>query len=78
MSTADKKILNNYLGLLERLNPTMKLNIIERLKESVKTHKSPTTKHKSSFGAWKSNDSADKLIDSLRNSRNTNRHIEGL
>ena len=69
MNTAEKKILNNFLGLLERLNPTMKLNIIERLKESIKTHISPTNNLKSSFGAWKSDDSADKLIDSIRNSR---------
>lgn len=75
MSTADQKILDNYFGLLERLNKKMKLDIIERLKKSVKSQGS-TENMKASFGSWKSNESAEELIESLRRNRNFNRNIE--
>jgi len=77
MNTADRKILNNYLGLLERLNTRMKLDIIERLKESVKS-KPSSEKMKLAFGAWESDESAEELIDTLRINRNFNRNIEEL
>ncbi len=78
MDAAEKKILNNYLSLLERLNPTMKLNLIDRLTESVKSHISLESKIQSSFGAWESDETAEELIDLIRTSRNTNRQIEEL
>lgn len=77
MDAVEKKILNNYLGLLERLNPTMKLNLIERLKKSVETSTS-SSNIKSSYGAWASEESAEELISSIRSSRNTNRQVEAL
>ncbi|MEP0365745.1 MAG: hypothetical protein ABJN36_09695 [Cyclobacteriaceae bacterium] len=77
MNTADQKILNNYLGLLERLNTKMKLDIIDRLKKSIKSQIS-TEKMKSSFGSWKSDESPEELIDTLRSNRNFNRNIEEL
>ena len=76
MDAIDKKILNNYLGLLERLSPTMKLNLIDRLTKSVKSSASSKPKMKASFGAWSSNESAEELIQQIQNSRNTNRKIE--
>ena len=78
MDAVDKKILNNYLGLLERLNPTMKSNLIDRLSRSVKSRVSAKSKMKSAFGAWNSDESAEDLIELIRNSRNTNRQIEEL
>lgn len=76
MDTADKKILNNYFGLLESLSPAMKLNLIDRLTESVKSRISSKSKIKSAFGAWDSDESAEELIDTIQKSRNTNRQIE--
>ncbi len=78
MDSADKKILNNYLGLLDRLSPAMKLNLIDRLTESVKSRITTPSKIKSAFGAWDSAESAEELSELIRNSRNTNRQIEGL
>lgn len=78
MDAIDKKILNNYLGLLERLNPTMKLKLIDRLTESVKSGISSKSTIKSAFGAWNPDESAEELIDTIHNSRNTNRQIEEL
>tara|TARA_R110000796_G_scaffold96719_1_gene202904 strand:+ start:305251 stop:305487 length:237 start_codon:yes stop_codon:yes gene_type:complete len=78
MDAIDKKILNNYLGLLERLSPTMKLNLIDRLTKSVKSKASAKSKMKSAFGAWSSDESAEELIKRIQNSRKTNRQIEEL
>jgi hypothetical protein len=78
MSTAEQKILNNYLGLLEGLTPRMKLDLIERLKESAKINVPTKFSLKAAFGAWKSEESAEELIISVRSSRNTNREIEKL
>lgn len=78
MDAVDKKILNNYLGLLERLNPTMKLNLIHQLKKSVKSRVSTKSQMKSAFGSWNSDESAEELIELIQNSRNTHRNIEEL
>ena len=78
MDAVDKKILNNYLGLLERLNPTMKLNLIDQLKKSVKSRVSTKSQMKSAFGSWNSDESAEELIELIQNSRNTHRNIEEL
>ncbi len=78
MSTFDEKILNNYMALLEGLASPIKLKIIEQLKESL--DKKPLKKSKviSSFGMWKSNESAEEIIKDIRESRKTNRIIEEL
>ncbi len=78
MDAADKKIVNNYLRLLERLTPAMKLNLIDRLTESVKLGDSSKSKIKSAFGAWSSDESAEEIIDTIHKSRNTNREVEEL
>jgi len=76
MDLAEKKILNNYLGLLKGLDRDMKLNLIEGLTASTKSHTPSKSKIKSSFGAWNSKESAEQLIESVHSSRNTDRHIE--
>ena len=78
MDAVDKKILNNYLGLLEGLSTTMKLNLIDRLSASVKSHVAPKSKIKAAFGAWNPEESADELIETIHKSRNINRQIEEL
>lgn len=76
MDAADQKILNNYLGLLERLNPAMKLTLIDQLTDSAKSDIPSKSKISSAFGAWRSDESAEELIEFIRNSRSTNRQIE--
>ena len=76
MDAIDKKIMNNYLGLLEGLNSMMKLTIIDRLKKSVKSNVATESKRKAAFGAWNSAESAEELIENIKSSRNTNRQIE--
>jgi len=78
MDAVDKKILDNYLGLLKGLNSTMKLNLIDHLSESLKASLSSKSEMKSAFGAWSSDESAEEIIDFIHKSRNTNRHIEEL
>ncbi|MEM7657039.1 MAG: hypothetical protein AAF399_12975 [Bacteroidota bacterium] len=54
-----------------------KLALIEKLTQSIRKNdtSAPHTMHQA-FGAWKSEESAEKLISELRNSRHTNRQIE--
>lgn len=78
MNIAEKKILNNYLNLLERLSPKMKLNLSEQLKKSAKVQTPSKSNLKIAFGAWKSSETAEELIQTIRSSRNTNRQIEEL
>lgn len=76
MDAVEQKILNGYLGLIKSLTPTMKLNLIKRLKESMKTPKAEGSQIEEAFGSWHSNESAEELIKTIRSSRMTNRQIE--
>ncbi len=76
MNTVDEKILDNYFGLLNHLNPTLKMELIDRLKESVKSENPSKSTIKLAFGAWHSDESAEELINSIRISRRINRDIE--
>lgn len=78
MDAADEKIVNNYLKLLEQLNPAMKLDLIDKLIKSVKSRVSTTSRMEAAFGAWQSDETAEQIIELIYNSRNTNRKIEEL
>jgi len=70
-------IINGYVGLLENLSPDNKLDLISKLTESVKTdlgNKKST--FKKSFGAFKSEKTAEEIIEEIRNSRLFTREIE--
>ena len=56
----------------------MKLNLIERLKESIKSTKVKVSHKEDAFGSWHSGESAEELIETIRSSRSLNRHIEEL
>ena len=70
-------IVDGYVGLLDNLSTTNKLDLISRLTASVKTD---LTKKKSSlkkaFGAFESKKSAEEIIDEIRKSRTSTRQIE--
>jgi hypothetical protein len=68
MSSAEQKILDNYYRLLGGLSPAMKLNLIERLKKSIKSPEAITTELEDAFGAWYSNEPAEGILKDIRNS----------
>ena len=71
------KLVNGYLALLKNLSPAIKLDLISKLTQSVKTD--ITVKHNAfeqAFGAWEGNESAEDLINTIKNSRQVNRQIE--
>lgn len=73
----ETQILNNYIGLLDNLNPNIKLKLIERLSKSVKNdiaHKNDEMEK--AFGAWKDSKETEQIISEIRNSRTFNRNIE--
>ena len=78
MESTDNKILNNYFGLLSGLSARLKLDLIEKLTQSIKAEFSSESRIKSSFGAWQSDESAEDLINQIESSRQTNRQIEEL
>ena len=70
MTIAERNIINSYLGLFESLNYTSKLEILEKLIQSIK--KQPKSKEADffkSFGAFASDKSAEELVRELKNSR---------
>ena len=60
-------LIDNYFGLVKNLSPENKLTLIEKLTMTLKkdflNNKNSIRK---SFGAWKSKNSADEIIDELR------------
>ncbi len=79
MKTSNYNILNSYWGLIKSLHTSWKLDLIERLTQSIRQNlQQDSNCMKNSFGAWESEKSAEQIIQELRNSRNTNRQIEEL
>ncbi|MDJ0681529.1 MAG: hypothetical protein QNJ18_16905 [Xenococcaceae cyanobacterium MO_167.B52] len=79
MNQSNYDILNNYWGLIKTLNTCWKLDLIERLTDSIRKNlKHKTNTMNLAFGAWESENSAEEIIEELRNSRSINRQIESL
>ena len=76
MNAAERRILDNYIGLMKGLSSEMKLQIIENLKDSLVDKNPEKSRFKSAFGSWKSEDSAEEIIEFLKSNRATNRQIE--
>lgn len=70
-------IIDGYIGLLDNLSTTNKLDLISKLTKSIKTDltKKKTLFNKS-FGAFDSANSAEEIIEDIRNSRVPTREIE--
>jgi hypothetical protein len=74
---ANTTIIEGYLGLLDNLSPSSKLDLISRLSASVKSDL--TDKHSTfqkAFGAFETDMSADEIIEEIRSSRTFSRQIE--
>ena len=81
MNTADinTDLIDSYFTLLKSLSPNSKLELIARLSKSMKTTKKPKEVSLSSlYGAWASEQSAEELVQELKNARNFNRNREEL
>ncbi len=73
------KLLENYFGLIRNLSPEIKINLIEKIANTLKGSASNNnTSINDAFGGWKSDKSADEIISELRENRNFNRQIEQL
>ena len=79
IETSDSSILNSYWGLIKSLHTSWKLDLIDRLTQSIRQNlQQESNTMKAAFGAWESEQSAEEIIQELRDSRSTNRQIEGL
>ena len=74
------EIADNFFGLIKNLSVEVKLDLINKIKKSLKASKKETADDswKELFGAWQSEESAEEIIEDLRASRHTNRHIEDI
>ncbi len=70
-------LIEGYLQLLDNLSPNNKLDLISKLTLSVKTDIADKKKSfYKAFGAWESKQSADEIINDIRNSRTFSRQTE--
>jgi hypothetical protein len=70
MAYTDKHIITAYAALFEGLSSITKIELIETLSKSLKaTNKTKDSKFYKSFGAFASNDSAEKIISEIKSSR---------
>jgi hypothetical protein len=72
MSTAEinTTIVDGYVGLLDNLSTSNKLDLIAKLTASVKTDlTNKKSSFKKAFGAFESKKSAEEIIDEIRSSR---------
>lgn len=76
---ANTHIIDGYMAFLEALSPGAKLDLISKLTQSLKSEIKPKeTPFKNSFGAWSGSESAEEIVNGIKNSRTFNRQIEGL
>jgi len=70
-------IVDGYVGLLDNLSASNKLDLIKKLTESVKTDlKNKKSTFKKAFGAFDSKKSAEEIIEEIRTSRVSTRKVE--
>lgn len=70
-------IIDGYIGLLNNLSPSNKLELISKLSKSVKNDKKiKKSVMKESFGAFESTKSAEEIIDEIKSNRVFKRKIE--
>ena len=76
MQIQENHILSQYLKLLEGLITNLKLELIEKLSQSVKADlgESPSKMHQA-FGAWQCDETPETVINQIREARNTNREL---
>ena len=79
LSSQHISVADYYFGLLQHLNPDIKLDLISKLSQSLKkSDETPEVSLQSLFGAYQSEETADEIIEQLRASRVFNRNRETL
>lgn len=80
MKTENIKIADNFVDMIKTLSDDVKLDIIAKIKASLVTTKKKQADDswKDLFGAFKSNQSAEEIINEIQSSRYTNRQIEDI
>jgi len=79
MNTADinTKLIESYLSLLKNMSTQNKLDLISKLTNTVKTDiAQEKTEFYKAFGGWDEHESAEELIETIKESRTFNRTIE--
>ena len=72
-------IADNYFVMIKNLSADVKLELISRISDSLrKASNQENDSWKNLFGAYNSEQSAEEIIEDLKNSRFTNRQIEDL
>lgn len=72
-------IANYYIGVLSNLSPESKLELISQLSQSLKQqYAQGNNSAQPLFGAYKGEESAEEIIEAIRNSRVAYRNIEPL
>ena len=70
-------IIDGYVGLLDNLSASNKLDLITKLTASVKTDlRNKKSTFKKAFGAFESKKSAEEIIEEIRKSRVSTRKVE--
>jgi hypothetical protein len=70
MTFTDKNIIENYFLLFESLNSVSKLELIEKLRKSLKSEsKSKESNFYKSFGAFSTEKTFDEIIAEIKSSR---------
>lgn len=70
-------IVDGYVGLLDNLSTSNKLDLISKLTDSVKTDlTNKKSSFKKAFGAFDSKKTAEEIIEEIRDSRVLTRQIE--
>jgi len=76
-SEINTSIVDGYVGLLDNLSASNKLELISKLTDSVKTDLTQKkSSFKKAFGAFASKRTAEEIITDIRNSRLSKRQIE--
>lgn len=79
MNTSENNttLLDSYIGLLDNLSTSNKLDLISKLSNSVKTNlKKKKSSIKKAFGAFESEKTPEEIIEEIKNSRLSTRVTE--
>lgn len=79
MKTAEMntKLIDSYLSLLKNMSTQNKLDLISKLTKTVKTDiVQDKTEFYKAFGGWDEHESAEELIETIKESRIFNRTVE--
>ena len=76
---ASNLIADNYFGMIKNLSTDVRLELISKISDSLRNEsRLKNDSWKNLFGAFISDQSAEEIIEDLRNSRFTNRKVDDL